>query len=383
MENVMTYTSRDGQDGAMLITLALWLIPFIGIAALAFDVGHLLIVRNELQNAADASALVGANCLDKANAASGVDCTKTISPTLNWAMANTKATNSIALNKSDGTGLVNGAVQTGYWNVNGGTALQPTSLSPIGPCTVMGGVMTTSCDKPAVMVTLSRATGLNGGAVRTLITSMFGGAATPISATAVAVIASPGNVLPGSLIPQAINKCMFDLYWDVATNSPKLATTTTLNGVPQTIGQPWEIRIGSSYHYPNCDSGQWTSFGVNTNSANYAKGLVENGNPTPLGIGSGTYIQAGTETSLYKDLSDKYPVPPGADITVLVVDYPIGLDGAKTTLPIVAFAGFHIDDIKGGSQKYIQGHFIKGATSSGATGIGPYYGVYTPPRIAR
>ena len=74
--------------------------------------------------------------------------------------------------------------------------------------------MTTQCDKPAVMVTLGRTTGSNGGPVGTLIATMFNGAAIPISARAVAVLSSPGNVLPGALIPQAINKCMFDKYWD-------------------------------------------------------------------------------------------------------------------------------------------------------------------------
>lgn len=364
----------------MAITASLWLIAFVGLMALAFDIGHLLIVRNELQNGADAAALAGANCLDKTTA--GSDCTKTASPTLNWAIAATKATNSIGLNKSDGTGLIDGTVEYGYWNVNGGTALQPISLSPLGPCTIVGGVMVSACDKPAVMVTLRRDAGSNGGAVGTLIASMFASSGIPISARAVAVLSSPGHVLPGNLIPQAINKCMFDLYWDSATNSPKKATTTTLKGVSQVIGEPWEVRIGSSYQYPSCDSGQWTSFGSTNNSASYMKGLINNGNPDPLGIGDGTYIQPGAKTSGYKELSNKYPTLP-VDVTVLVVDWPMGLDGVKDTLPIVAFAGFRIDDIQGGSGKYIEGHFIKGASTSGSSGIGPFYGTYTPPRLAK
>ena len=63
----MKFTSLGKQKGAMLITASLWLILLIGLAALAFDVGHLMIVRNELQNAADAAALAGANCLDTSN----------------------------------------------------------------------------------------------------------------------------------------------------------------------------------------------------------------------------------------------------------------------------------------------------------------------------
>jgi Flp pilus assembly protein TadG len=367
------------QQGALALTSAIWLVFFLGMTALAFDIGHLLIVRNELQNAADAAALAGANCLDKTTA--GSDCSNIPSPTINWAIASTKATNSIGRNKSDGTALIDGTVQTGYWNVNGGTALQPTSLSPLGPCTRVAGTMTTACDKPAVMVTLSRASGNNGGAVGSLVASMFGGTAIPISASAVAVLSAPGRVLPGSLVPIAINSCMYDLYWDSTTNSPKTATSTDLNGVPQVIGQPWEVRIGSSYHYPNCESGQWTSFALDVNNVPAVRDLIANGNPTPLDIGSQTWIEPGTKSSLYDDLDAKYPSPPGADVTLLVVDNPVGWS-TNTQTPIVAFAGFHISDINK-QDKYVQGHFIKGAMTSGANGIGPSYGVYTPPRLAQ
>ena len=39
--------------------MAILLFVFLGIAALAIDVSHLYVVRNELQNAADAGALAG------------------------------------------------------------------------------------------------------------------------------------------------------------------------------------------------------------------------------------------------------------------------------------------------------------------------------------
>ncbi|RJF97085.1 pilus assembly protein TadE [Noviherbaspirillum cavernae] len=374
--------SRRNQKGAAVITVSFWFIALIGMTALAFDIGHLLIVRNELQNAADAAALAGANCLDKTTAVSGTDCTNTASATLNWTMARTKASNSIGFNKSDSKTLVNGTVETGYWNVNGGTTMQATTLTPIGPCTVVSGVMTTACDKPAVRVTLSRTTGSNGGAVGTLIATMFGGAAIPITASAVAVRSAPGQVMPGSLIPMTINKCMFDLYWDSTTNTPRNATTESLKGVPQVIGQPWVIRIGSSYHYPNCESGQWTSFTQDVNDVPTVRDLINNGNPDPLSIGQDTWIEPGTKSSLYDTLDDKYPTPPGANVTVLVVDRPSGLD-SKGTAPIVAFAGFHINDVNK-QGKYIQGHFIKEITvTTGSSGIGPSYGIYTPPRLAQ
>jgi len=49
-----------GQKGATLILIALCLPVFLGVAALALDIGHLVVTKNELQNAADAGALAGA-----------------------------------------------------------------------------------------------------------------------------------------------------------------------------------------------------------------------------------------------------------------------------------------------------------------------------------
>lgn len=375
------------QRGAMVVTTALFFIGLIGFAALAVDVGHLLITRNELQNAADAAALAGANCLNRqphpGNPGSNCISTPLQTGPLSWSAAQGKAYASIGLAKGDGAVLTDGTVTVGYKNVADSilspTALMPTSLSPVTCNLATSGA---PCYKPAVMVNISKSPGQNNGPVKLLISSMYGGAVVPISVKAVAVISAPGSVLPGKLIPSVINKCMFDLYWDSSANAPRLATLPTLNGVAQTIGQPWEIRIGSSYHYPNCDSGQWTSFDMDANSQSAIANLIITGNPTPLAIGDSTWIEPGTKTASYYDLDAQYPTPPGADVSVIVVDMPNGLN-TKGQTPIVAFAGFHIDDIQGGSDKYIQGHFVQSTITGGSSGVGPFYGTYTPPRLAQ
>jgi hypothetical protein len=93
-------------------------------------------------------------------------------------------------------------------------------------------------------------------------------------------------------------------------------------------------------------------------------------------------IQPGTKTALYNSLDAQYPTPPGADVTLAVVNQADGLDKVGST-PVVGFAGFHITDIRGGSDKYIQGQFIQGATTAGASGVGAYFGTYTPARLAQ
>ena len=49
--------------GATVILVALLILVFIGFAAVAIDIGHLSVIRNELQNAADAGCLAGARFL--------------------------------------------------------------------------------------------------------------------------------------------------------------------------------------------------------------------------------------------------------------------------------------------------------------------------------
>lgn len=354
-----------------------------GFAVLAIDVGRIYIVRSELQNVADSAALAGANCLTRrSSTVSPSECLSTVSSTLNWDRAEEKAQAQLSQNQADNRAISSSdaghVIDVGYWDLfnkrpSGGTLTSPLSItfSPVG-----------AYDKPAVRVKVSKAVGQNGGPIVMLTQLMFGGSDVPMSATSVAVISSPGNVPAGNLIPVAINKCLFDTYWNSANNTPYNATTKTLNGVTQVIGQPWVFRIGSAYHYGSCDSGQWTTFGVDSNSAKYVEGLISDGNPTALSIGDGTYIQPGTKTSNYNDLLKKFPMPAGADVLVPVVNYPSGLDGVKSSIPIVAFALFRITAIQGGSGKYIQGYFKSGQTVGGTSGVGPSYGVYTPPRLA-
>ena len=50
-------------DGSAVIFVAVTLLLLLAFAALAIDMGHMYVVRTELQNAADAGALAGAQVL--------------------------------------------------------------------------------------------------------------------------------------------------------------------------------------------------------------------------------------------------------------------------------------------------------------------------------
>jgi Flp pilus assembly protein TadG len=47
----------DDQRGVTIIFVAILIVVFLGFVAFAVDIGHLRVVRNEIQNAADAGAL--------------------------------------------------------------------------------------------------------------------------------------------------------------------------------------------------------------------------------------------------------------------------------------------------------------------------------------
>jgi Flp pilus assembly protein TadG len=349
----MTHTGRAASGrqprGQALVTMAVALIALLGFGALAIDVGMMFLAKGELQNAADAAALAGAQEFYYKDCA---DC-----PQSRWGFAEDSARANVTINQSMNANLVTGTVTSGWWNITGTPAgMQAKTKSPI----VTG-------DAAAIRVVVQKAPGTNGGSVALLLARMFGGQSTQaITASAVAVVSFPSVVGPKTTFPTAINNCMYGIFWDATTNRPKIDPNT---------GAPYVFRIGSSYHYGACESGQWTSLLTDANDVPTVRGLIENGNPDPLGIGTEIWIQPGTKNSLYNDV-----VVPS---TVLL---PVVQDVSTTThdqTPIVGFGPFVITASVGGSDKYIEGHFDDSYEVPASTGGGAYYGSVVPPSLAQ
>jgi Flp pilus assembly protein TadG len=325
---------RNDESGVTIIIVALLLPILLGFAALALDIGYMMVTRNELQNAADAAALSGAGHFWHNNT-SGAP---------NWSAAQTAASTAAPPNKSGGTTVVDYEIQAGYWNLaHSPPGLQPTSITPGAK------------DVSAVQVTVRRATGKNGGPVHTFFAPIIGINTVDVSATATAISASPGTAKTGALLPVAIPQAVAD-----QKSSYKC---------------PNKFRIGSDYHYPTSEAGQWTSFDVDSNNVPFIRDLIANGNPTTLNIGDSIWIQPGTKTTLYSSV----PVP--ADVVLPVVN---NID-THAWVPIVGFICFHITDSVGGSGKYIEGCFNDSCYGGNTGGInpGPNYGVYAPPALVQ
>lgn len=359
--------SRLRQRGAIAIMAAVLLPILLAFGALAIDAANLILVKGELQNAADAAAQAGAQCLYRRT-----ECNNVNNTVPDWATAQTRASLAVPNNAAQGAALADSVVTSGYWNLTGtpGT-LQQLPHTP------------TANDAPAVQVTIAKASGKNAGSVTLYLTGMMGLTSADLSATAISVVTSPGTEGPGGLFPFAITKCMYDGFWNSATATPNNATTSTLNGVTQVIGQPWKFHLGTdTQKLPNgtiCDGGQWTSFKLDTNSVTNVRKLISEGNPTSLAIGDKTWIQPGVQAAIYGNANACSAAGTKAcEYATAPVTLKASVKGEE---PIVAFGCLHIL-LANQSKKYIEVQLSNTCPNPEGGGTGPDYGVHNPPKLA-
>ncbi len=322
------------QRGQVSIMVALMTMVLVTFTALSVDIGHVMIVRNQLQNAADATALSGAAYLYPAVA--GVP---------NWSQAQTQATSYLPKNSVEKVALSQGTVITGYWNMTSATLKSTNSTPGTG-------------DVPAVKVTVSKSAGNNGGAVKLYFGSVFGYSTVNLSATAVAVVGSPSTVNAGDLFPIAMAQGTYNSYWDSTTNSPKINPLT---------GQPYIFNINSG------PQGGWSTFLQQVNDSPSIINLLTNGNPTPLQIGQNVWLSTGVKADVYSHVA----------VNVNVIVAVVANSSPGTMQPIVAFAALHIILALGGSSKIVEVQFTNNLKIPDGIPGGPNYGVYTPPTLAK
>jgi len=278
--NFASSKRRDRQQGAVAIIVALILLAMLGIGAFAIDIGRWLVVRNELQNGSDASALAGAGYLFPRAPAN------IVWEAPDWDEAVRQAGLAIPLNTSENTALATGVVIPGWWNFATRTFDSDTLRAPTGD------------DLPAVRVTLTKRDGENAGPVAMFFGRLFGVESIDARATATAVISVPVSAGPGALMPFAISDCMFSPsagLWDSANNAPIIPAG-------QSEPPPFMVASGaaSGTLCGPCNCGQWTSLGLTLNDAQSIRRLI-NGEllSPPVTVGGTTYIQPGVQATLY------------------------------------------------------------------------------------
>ncbi len=265
---------RNRQQGAVAIIVAFILLAMLGMGAFAIDIGRWLVVRNELQNASDASALAGAGYLFPQAPAN------IVWEQPDWNEATRQAGLAIPLNSSENTALATGVVVPGWWNFAARTFDTDTLRAPVND------------ELPAVRVTLAKRAGENAGPVAMFFGRLFGVDSIDAHATATAVISLPVSAGVGALMPFAISECMFTLpqLWDPVNNKPVIPAGQT---------QPPQFVVASGASSGTlcggCACGQWTSLGLKLNNRKAILDLME-GNlvSPPISVGGGDLYSAGS-----------------------------------------------------------------------------------------
>ncbi len=250
---IKTFARRE--NGSVLPITAVYLVVALGVLAVAIDLGHLFLVKSELQRVADASALTGALRLmtPSTGPPSGVrqvsiDCARAI----------TAAQDVGTRNDTDGqpTTLANIAISLGTWN---GTAFTDTG-----------------CASPnlvnAVHVVASRPTGVFFGSIFT------GSDTVNLSANATVLVGNVGGLPQGyPTLPLAID--------DDKLPSDGERLVMELNSTPE-------------------DDGCWHTFFWQNPSANLLKDLINGDTETPL-IREGDFVKVkeGVSDSVLRTLA--------------------------------------------------------------------------------
>ena len=315
------------ESGATAIFFALTLSFLCGFVALAFDIGHIFMVRAELQRTADAAALAGVAGL--------VPYTHTGTyETPNWSIGQTKAHNMISneANKVDipKITVTEVTVDYGYWLLKPPAGyIQP----PLAGLPKARPTTAAYLPEPAIIVTLSRNVNLSFAPIV--------GVSSPktVSATATAIL------------PEAYN----------ITGAFAMAVERTL--VYDSSNQIITITQNFGWH----DQGQWFTIPASAHS---------NDVPTirkydPIQALTTVWIATGSMNTLYPTI--------GTNQTYMVPVVESTAQGAVQT--IIGFAAFHVTGVQ---QNSITGSFVDGYTSPDAnpgTGAGTYLGVSGTPKL--
>lgn len=252
------------QRGVAAIMVAVVLGLIIGFGALAVDLGHLYVARNELQNAADAGALAGARVLYNEDGTAVQE------------IANAIARDAATANSSEGvpvevnwTGGNEGDVERGHWCFATRTFTPNASLLPVELWNVSEEELDANLDfiNAIRVVTRRQQTG-----VASLFARIFGRESFQLSAEAVAYIGFAGTLTPYD-VDQPIAICQ-----DAILDNGQY----TCN-----IGR----MINSGQNVANSETGGWTSFSQDspctggTNAQEVRDLICRSGNPDSIILG--------------------------------------------------------------------------------------------------
>ena len=321
--------SAMNQRGATAILVALLLVVLVGFTALAIDVGHLVVARNELQNAADAGALAGARFLYNEDGTAVNEDANQIA--YNAATAN--MSENLAVEVDCDFANNSGDVQRGHWCFANSTFTPNDSLEPVD----LWNASTEELDNNTDFINAIRVvTRRQSNPVASFFAKILGHPGFQVSTEAIGYIGFAGT-LQEFEIDQPIAICKQSIIYGA-------------DGFTCTVGR----MIPSTE-----DTGGWTGFGQEedgscapggTNSQE-VKDLVETGclgegaNPEMLNLGGGVTFNDGQIDIAFQKLIDCWignaGDPPNKPWTIMlpVVDCS---EGGPTCHPLVGAVEINI-----------------------------------------
>ena len=337
----------NNSRGAIAVMAAITMVVLLAMAAAALDIGHALVARNELQNAADAGALAGARTLGLVYEGltpaamgtyqlSGGDAAAIITAVQSTAVLNSAAGVNVTVNAAD--------VQIGLWSSATRT-------------------LTPTVNQPRDVRVITRRDGTANGPVSTFLASVVGLTSVNVTAAATAELTALRSTPPGALdLPLAISQLFFSQYgcgdsimlYPSNGNPQSCAGFTTFNQTPSSNSRMLAIingMIDGTYQAPATTAG--------VSQLNFTNGTLSN--PTWDALRT-LFLQRSAGTGYWD---------------ALVPVYQGNACNPSGAIPIVGYANIRITNIQGQPGATITGQVTCPMFQSGGVGGGPAYGVFT------
>jgi Flp pilus assembly protein TadG len=270
---------RKDCRGAVAIIVGLSIFILIGFGALAVDLGYSMLVKNELQNAADAGALAGARVLYINNGTA-------VNPNANQVAYDTSTQNlsqkeAVYLNWTSGSNT-NSDIERGHWRFATREFTPNDSLAPVD----LWNTSTAELDENTDFINAVRVRVRTQTPVASFFSRIWGGSPSFARAEAVAYIGFAGTLEPRD-VDQPIAICCQSIVDQ--NGNYNCATGRMINSSGGTT----------------TNSAGWTNFSqpCETANANSVRPLVcGEGNPAILTFGEGMGTVNGMQDNVYRDL---------------------------------------------------------------------------------
>ena len=195
MESRHLYSQLNNQRGVTAVIVAICLVMLVGFIALSIDVSHILVARNELQNAADAGALSGAGNL-YLNDGTAIN-TNANQFGYDAAVANYSDQLPVEVNWTSGN---TGDVQRGHWSFGLGSLARGFYPNASTATADLWGVTTEELDENPNFINAVRViTRRQTAPVSSFFARIFGYEGFVQTAEAVAYIGFAGTILPAEV----------------------------------------------------------------------------------------------------------------------------------------------------------------------------------------